>query len=54
MTEKEKVKCMDGKCEFEHEECCRDCEKAETCKEVCDGMDAKGLQKPCDWRAEEC
>ena len=44
--------CKDHICEFNKKVCCRDCEDADTCAEVCDGMDAKGLEEPCDWRAE--
>lgn len=48
-----KAICKDHACEYERRICCRDCELAVTCDEVCDGMDAEGLQKPCDWRVEE-
>lgn len=44
--------CMDGECPYERTVCCRDCELAEHCDEVCDGMDAEGLSQPCDWRVE--
>ena len=44
--------CKDHECEYEKEICCRDCECANNCVEVCDGMDAAGLAEPCDWRVE--
>ena len=50
---KKKATCKDHVCEYGSRVCCRDCEVVDTCDEVCDGMDAKGLQEPCDWRAEE-
>lgn len=49
-----KAICMELLCEYERIICCRDCELSETCDEVCDGLDAEGLQQPCDWRVEEC
>lgn len=49
-----KAICMEHLCEYERKICCRDCELSETCDEVCDGLDAEGLQQPCDWRVEEC
>lgn len=49
---RKKATCKEHECEYERTICCRDCESAESCDEVCDGMDAKGLQQPCDWRVE--
>lgn len=48
----EKVICKDHICEYGMECCCKVCEKLNECDEVCDGMDAAGLEEPCPWRSE--
>lgn len=43
-------KCMDGKCYRDRDMCCLSCEDSDTCEEVCDGLDAAGLEAPCYWK----
>lgn len=44
--------CKESLCEFEREICCMDCEKKQTCPEVCDVVDEKGCDADCEWRIE--
>lgn len=33
------MKCNEGNCDFDRDDCCRDCEKVDNCDSACDWTD---------------